>query len=142
MLTYATVEQLAGHVSAAQLDKLDDGDDVRYIEAASVLVRRATKNDQYEATPAGLPTDPVLSEALTTATCWQVRQWIALSVNPLAGAAGVKPAASSASVNGASVAYDVAASSAARADSATSLCDASRDVLRDVGLASAAVGRA
>ncbi|WP_328438272.1 head-tail connector protein [Nocardia puris] len=141
MLTYATVEQLAEHVSAAQLDKLADGDDARYIREASRLVRRATRNDRYDATPAGIPTDPVLSDALTIATCVQVREWIANGVDPLAGAAGVTPAVASASVNGASVSYDVATQSAARARATVDVCDAARDILRAAGLASAAVGR-
>lgn len=141
MLTYATVEQLAEKVSAAQLDKLAEGDDVRYIEEASRLVRHATKNDLYEATPAGLPADPVIADAMAVATCVQVREWITNGVNPLAGSAGLEPVAASASTNGSSVSYQVTEQAAARARLLTCLTDSARMVLRNEGLASAAVTR-
>ncbi|WP_280422583.1 hypothetical protein [Nocardia carnea] len=141
MLTYAHVGQLAEHVSAAQLDKLDDGDDVRYLAEASALVRLATKNDWYEVTPAGFPADPVVADAFAVATCIQVREWIANGINPLAGAAGLAPVAASASTNGSSVAYQVDAQAAARAELLTCLSDAARRVLRAEGLASAQVVR-
>lgn len=140
MLTYATVPQLAEHVSAADLDKVGD-DAPRYIERASRMVRRATRNDCYDTTPAGLPSDPVLADALKVATCVQVLEWIRNDVDPLAGAASVKPAVASASTNGSSVAYDVSAQTAARARLLTSLSDDAFDTLRNAGLASARVFR-
>ncbi|WP_039823266.1 hypothetical protein [Nocardia testacea] len=141
MLTYASVAQLAEHVSAEQLDKLDDGDDLRYIEEASCLVRAATKNDRYETTPAGLPADPVAADAMTVATCVQVREWITNAVNPLAGSAGLAPVAASASTNGSSISYQVTEQAAARARLLECLSDSAVRVLRAEGLASTAVAR-
>lgn len=141
MLTYATVEQLAEYVSAAGLDTLADGDDVRYIEAASRLVRGATKCDLYDTTPPGIPSDPVLADAMTAATCIQVRAWITAGINPLGGVAAVPAAVASASVNGASLSYDIAAQSAARVAMVGALVDDARDALRAVGLASAKADR-
>ncbi|MFI5778694.1 hypothetical protein [Nocardia sp. NPDC051570] len=141
MLTYATLNQLAEHVSAAQLDQLADGDAARYIQEATQIVRAATKNDMYDATPAGIPTDPVLADALTVATCVQVREWIRNAINPLAGAAGLAPTVASASTNGSSVSYTNADQAAARARLLTELADAARTELRNAGLASSKVAR-
>ncbi|MGV9662583.1 hypothetical protein [Nocardia niigatensis] len=141
MLTYATVDQLAEHVSAVQLDQLAPGDAARYLDEATRIVRDATKNDMYDATPAGLPTDPVLADALTVATCLQVREWIANDVNPLAGAAGVSPAVASASTNGSNVSYSSTEQTAARLAMVESVTPAACSVLRLAGLASSMVAR-
>lgn len=141
MLTYATVEQLAEHVTPADLDKLPDGDAELYIGKATGLVRRATKNDMYDTVPAGTPSDPVLAEAMTVATCIQVRAWIRAGVDPLAGVAGLKPVATAASTNGSSISYDVAAQAAARLRLLTELDDDARDALRAAGLGTAKVDR-
>ncbi|WP_280273378.1 hypothetical protein [Nocardia wallacei] len=141
MLTYATPDQLAEHVTAAQLDKLAESDDVRYLQAASQIVRNATKNDLYDASPAGVPTDPVLAAALTDATCIQVREWIENDVVPLSGPAGLAPTVASASTNGSSVSYNGAEQAAARARLLTELTDAGYLVLRNAGLASSMVAR-
>ncbi|WP_067565812.1 hypothetical protein [Nocardia acidivorans] len=140
MLTYATVDQLAEHVTAAQLDKLAEGDAARYIREATRLVRTATKNDLYDATPAGTPTDPVLTDALAVATCVQVREWIRNDINPLAGAAGIAPTVAAASTNGSSVSY-TGDQATARAQLLTELADAAWAELRNVGLGSLSVAR-
>ncbi|MCU1647171.1 MAG: hypothetical protein JWN03_7446 [Nocardia sp.] len=141
MLTYATVDQLAEHVTAAQLDKLAVGDAARYIQSATQIVRTATKNDLYDVTPAGMPTDPVLAGALAVATCVQVREWICNDINPLTGVAGLAPTVASASTNGSSVSYNNTDQAAARAQLLTELADAARIELRNVGLASSKVAR-
>ncbi|RJO69775.1 hypothetical protein D5S18_28145 [Nocardia panacis] len=141
VLTYATVDQLAEHVTAAQLDKLADSDAARYIREATQLVRTATKNDMYDVTPAGVPTDPILADALAIATCIQVREWIRNDINPLAGAAGLTPTVASASTNGSSVSYISTEQAVARARLLTELTDTARTKLRSAGLASAMVAR-
>ncbi len=141
MLTYATAEQLAEYATAAQLDRLADGDDVRYLQEASQIVRKATKNDLYDASPAGIPTDLVLAQALTDATCIQVREWIANDVDPLAGPAGLTPTVASASTNGSSVSYNGTDQASARARLLCEPADAAWSVLRMAGLASSMVAR-
>lgn len=140
-LSYATPDQLAEHCTPAQLDKLADGADVQYLAEASRLVRAATRNDLYDTTPTGAPTDPHLIDAFKEAACLQVRTWIELDLNPVAGVAGMDSPVASASVNGASVAYTGAAQDEAAADSLTCLVPAAMDLLRDLGLCSAAVAR-
>ncbi|QIS18533.1 hypothetical protein [Nocardia terpenica] len=141
MLTYATPDQLAEHVTAAQLDQLADGDARRYLRAATQIVRFATKNDLYDATPAGLPTDPVLADALAVATCVQVREWIHNGINPLAGAAGLTPVVTSAATNGSSVSYNDTEQASARARLLTGLADTAYSVLRTAGLGSSMAAR-
>ncbi|MFI5778134.1 hypothetical protein [Nocardia sp. NPDC051570] len=141
MLTYATVDQLAEHVTATQLDQLAVGDAARYIQAATQIVRTATKNDLYDVTPAGTPTDPILAGALAVATCAQVREWIRNDINPLAGAAGLTPTVTSASTNGSSVSYNGTEQAASRARLLAELADTARTELRNAGLASSMVAR-
>ncbi|MEU3013347.1 hypothetical protein [Nocardia asteroides] len=139
-LTYATPDQLAEYCTPAQLDELGD-DDVQYLAEASRLVRAATRNDLYDTTPTGAPTDPDLIGAFAEATCLQVRAWIVLGLDPRAGVAGMDSPVASASVNGAAIAYTGAAQDEAAAESLTCLVPAAMDVLRDLGLCSAAVVR-
>ncbi|MFC9874875.1 hypothetical protein [Nocardia salmonicida] len=141
VLIYATPDQLADWCSAAQLDKLGEGDDVRYLREASGRVRKATQCDLYDVTPAGAPSDPDQMAAFTAATCVQVREWIAAEINPLAGASGLKGPVASVSTNGSSVAYANVEQAAARAASLTDLVDSAREILRAAGLASSMVAR-
>lgn len=141
MLTYATPDQLADWCSAAQLDKLAEGDDVRYLREASALVRLATKNDLYDTIPSGAPASDAHVDAFAAATCVQVREWIVAGINPLAGGSGLTGAIASVSTNGSSVAYANGQQDVARAESLRELVPAARAILRDAGLASSMVAR-
>ena len=128
-------------LSYATPDQLADGADVQYLAEASRLVRAATRNDLYDVSPAGAPTDPGLIDGFAEATCLQVRAWIVLGLDPVAGKAGMDSSVVSASVNGASVSYGSAGQDEAAAESLDCLVPAALDVLRDLGMCSARVAR-
>lgn len=128
MLVYATVEQLAEHVA-----EIPDNAEV-LLARASLLVRKATRFDLYDTTPAGLPEEPEVIDAFRDATCVQVAEWVALEVDPVAGAAGVQGAVASSSIAGGSVSFDTSHVELVRA-SVNSLCATAVDVLRAEGLA-------
>ena len=138
MIVYATHTDLTSWIGAPQAESEVKG----HLRAASVLVRDACVNDLYDITPAGLPSDPDLAEALVEATCAQAEIWLALGVDPVAGAAALEAEVTKSSIDGASIEVDASVSAAATAAKVASLdCLApiALSILRAVGLASAAV---
>lgn len=114
MLVYATPEDLATWTKqtapegAAQL-----------LRSASGMVRHATRTALYDTTPAGLPSDPDVADAMRDATCAQAAAWAALGVDPATGPAGVAGQVQSSSILSADVTY--AAREGADADKVATL---------------------
>ena len=129
MLVYADEADLSTHVA-----ELPDNADT-LLRFASVLVRRATRFDVYDTTPAGMPDDPWVIEAFRDATCVQAAMWAANGVDPAAGSAGVDGGIESSSIAGGTVKYDTSHVDAARA-SIDTLSPMALAVLRAEGLAS------
>lgn len=129
MLVYADEADLSTHVA-----ELPDNADV-LLRFASVLVRRATRFDVYDTTPAGMPDDPWVIDAFRDATCVQAAMWAANGVDPSAGSAGVDGGVESSSIAGGTVKYDTSHVDEARA-SVDTLSPMALAVLRAEGLAS------
>lgn len=128
MLTYAEPHDLADHMPEVP----DDAEVL--IRFASMLVRKATRFDVYDTTPAGMPDDPWIIEAFRDATCVQAAMWATNSINPAAGSAGVEGGVESSSIAGGTVKYDTSHVDAARS-SVDALCPMALEVLRAEGLA-------
>ena len=126
MLIYATSDAY----EAWKQDDAPDNIDL-LLRSASLLVRRATAGDYYDAdVTTGMPTNTTLLQAFSDATCAQVAAWVALGIDPAAGAGGAVPLAvvQSTSLLSGSVTYNTAALTSgvtvnARIVAATSLCD-------------------
>jgi len=112
------------------------------LRSASLLVARATRNALYRTTPAGLPVDEDLVEALREATCAQAALWADAGINPAVGAAGDQQLVPTAkSIGSGSITYAVnPAVAAARARVAETLCTESVGILLEAGLLTAGVG--
>lgn len=140
MLVYADVDDLEGWVQ----DDVPDNADL-LIRSASLLVRRATAGDYYDVDVAGKPSDVDLLQAFNDAVCAQVASWVALGIDPAAGAGGaVTAAVASSSLLSGSVTYNTSATTstpivAARIAAATALCDESIQILQQAGAAASAV---
>ena len=128
MLVYADEADLSTHV----VELPDNADTL--LRFASVLVRRATRFDVYDVTPAGMPDDPWVIDAFRDATCVQAAMWAANGINPAAGSAGVEGGVDSSTIAGATVKYNTSHVDHARA-SVDALCPAALAVLRSEGLA-------
>jgi len=113
------------------------------LRAASRLVRRATVNDRYDTTPAGLPSEPEVIAAFENATCQHAAFWAANDIDPDAGIAGLEQVETSSSIAGASVSLD-SGQAAAIAESLRASLDglvpAAMDYLTDEGLGSSRPG--
>ena len=129
MLVYADEADLSTHVA-----ELPDNADT-LLRFASVLVRRATRFDVYDVTPAGMPDDPWVIDAFRDATCVQAAMWAQNGIDPSSGAAGVDGGVESSSIAGGTVKYDTSHVDAARA-SVDTLSPLALAVLRAEGLAS------
>ena len=104
------------------------------LRRASSLVQRAVRSARFAVTPAGMPQDPDIEEALRDATCEQVTVWLENDVNPVEVASAAAPVAAS-SIGDASVNYgDSSASNAAKDNAATELHPAAFDILANAGL--------
>ena len=104
------------------------------LRRASSLVQRAVRSARFAVTPAGMPQDPDIEEALRDATCEQVTVWLENDVNPVEVASAAAPVTSS-SIGDASVNYgDSSASNAAKDNVATELHPAAFDILANAGL--------
>ena len=104
------------------------------LRRASSLVQRAVRSARFAVTPAGMPQDPDIEEALRDATCEQVTVWIENDVNPVEVASAAAPVAAS-SIGDASINYgDSSASNAAKDNAATELHPAALDILANAGL--------
>ncbi|MBF6333328.1 hypothetical protein [Nocardia transvalensis] len=126
MLIYASPDDLA-----AFLTPVPDNA-AALIRSASMLVRDVTSNDLYDITPAGLPSDPDLRQALREATCVQVASWVDAGIGP---AAGLKPAVASQSADGGSVSYSLPDPEQLQR-ARERLCHEAHLMLRNAGLAS------
>ena len=112
--------------------------DVRSVDVllrrASSLVQRAVRSARFAVTPAGMPQDPDIEEALRDATCEQVTVWLENDVNPVEVASAAAPVAAS-SIGDASINYgDSSASNAAKDSISTTLHPAALEILANAGL--------
>lgn len=136
MIVYATPEDLESWTGQPVDDEVKATACLRH---ASLLVHRSCRNDIYDTTPTGEPSDDDLSEAMRDATCAQAEVWIALDINPVGGIAAQAAPVTSASVDGGSVSYDTGTSLKARMRATEALCPAAFIILRDAGLGSSDV---
>jgi hypothetical protein len=137
MIVYASKTDLEAWTGTAQPDTVTP-----LLREASALVRNATKCDLYDATPAGLPADPDLAEAMRDATCRQAEFWAASGIDPIAGTIAGRQVISASEVDGAKVTFNnQLAMIAARQQAAGvgALCGPALEILRNAGLASPAV---
>ena len=133
MHSYASREDLGEWVNPVS----DEFEAKTLIREASSLVRKATRFDLYDVTPAGLPSDSFVIAAFRDATCAQVSEWVAADLDPVAGVAGQELQESSSSIAGGSVTLDVSGHSEARARALTELCPRALNILRNEGLGNA-----
>lgn len=106
---------------------------------ASLLVAGATRHDRYDVDPAGKPSDPFIIGAFEDATCLQAAEWAAAGVDPVAAGGQAGQTVKSSSIAGGNVTFDVEGDTARRRASATTLCTASVEALRQEGLCSGVV---
>lgn len=112
------------------------------LRSASILVRNATRLDLYDVDVAGKPSDTDVAAAFSDATCEHALYWQLNEIDPAAGSSSVAGAVTGSTIDGATVTFDATAaqqSSADRAASLTGLCSNALAILRNAGLASAAV---
>lgn len=111
-------------------------DDVKLeplIRRASSMVQRAVRAARFEVTPAGMPEDPDVMDALRGAVCEQVTVWVENDINPTvieASSGGV----TSSSIGDASVSYSTVEAASVKDQAANELCDAALDILANAGL--------
>lgn len=111
-------------------------DDVKLgplIRRASSMVQRAVRSARFEVTPAGMPEDPDVMDALRGAVCEQVTVWVENDINPTvieASSGGV----TSSSIGDASVSYSTTEAASVKDQAANELCDAALDILANAGL--------
>ena len=104
------------------------------LRRASSLVQRAVRSARFAVTPAGMPTDPDIEDALRDAVCEQVTVWLENDVNPVEVASAAAPVAAS-SIGDASINYgDSSASNAAKDAVSAELHPAALDILANAGL--------
>ena len=125
--------------TAADVEKwMDEPLDGRSVDSllrrASSLVQRAVRSARFAVTPAGMPEDPDIEDALRDAVCEQVTVWLENDVNPVEVASAAAPVASS-SIGDASITYgDNASSNAAKDAASAELHPAAFDILANAGL--------
>lgn len=117
------------------MDEPLDGRNIdSFLRRASVMVQRAVRAARFAVTPAGMPEDPDIEDALRDAVCEQVAVWLENDVNPVEVTSAATPVASS-SIGDASINYgDSAASNAAKDAVSTELHPAAFDILANAGL--------
>ena len=104
------------------------------LRRASSLVQRAVRSARFAVTPAGMPEDPDIEEALRDAVCEQVAVWMESDINPTEIAGASAPVASS-SIGDASITYgDNTSSNAAKDAASAELHPAAFDILANAGL--------
>jgi hypothetical protein len=134
MLTYAVPDDL---ITGDWLDGSTAPDNaVTLIRYASLLVRRATRNDLYYTEPSGLPIDDDFAEAMRDATCCHAAMWSLAGINPAAGTVGRVIGIQSQSADGGNVTYADSVKADEIAATLDRLSEAAIDILRSVGLAS------
>lgn len=103
------------------------------IRRASQLVAVATRHAYYDTTPAGLPSDPDVADAMRDATCAHVQAMVDAGVaNATVGS--MDAAVTKTSLDGASIDYDVNTAESKRQAVLTTLCPEGMDILTIAGL--------
>lgn len=102
------------------------------LRRASTMVAHATRAAVYDTTPAGMPSDPDVAEAMEEAVCAQVAMWATAGVDP--ASATVSAQVSRSSIDGASVDYDTAMATAEQNKMRTELCPEAVEILTIAGL--------
>lgn len=137
MLIYATDADLTdGDVPWLPSTPANSGSLLR---SASLLVAESTAGSLYCADDTGLPTDSIVLDAFTQATCAQVAQWVALGMDPLNLGLDASAPVRTKALDGASIGYDTSVTTsaqalAARQAAATELCSQAIQILREVRL--------
>lgn len=103
------------------------------IRRASSMVQRAVRSARFEVTPAGMPEDPDVMDALRDAVCEQVTVWVENDINPTV-IQGASSAVTSSSIGDASVSYSSVDAAQVKDQAASELCDAAVDILANAGL--------
>lgn len=103
------------------------------IRRASSMVQRAVRSARFEVTPAGMPEDPEVMDALRDAVCEQVTVWVENDISPTA-IASATGAVTSSSIGDASVSYSSVDAAQVKDQAANELCDAALDILSNAGL--------
>ena len=103
------------------------------IRRASSMVQRAVRSARFEVTPAGMPEDPEVMDALRDAVCEQVTVWVENDINPTV-IQGASSAVTSSSIGDASVSYSSVDAAQVKDQAANQLCDAALDILANAGL--------
>lgn len=104
----------------------------RLLGLASTWVRDAVRRAEFDTTPAGLPADPDVKDALRDATCEQVLVWVQNGVEP--GKTPTRGAVSSSSIGDGSVSYETASVVEARATATTELASTALTILESADL--------
>lgn len=133
MIVYADRNKLAEFVSVIP----DNAETL--LRYASLLVAGATRHDRYDVDPAGKPSDPFTIGAFEDATCLQAAEWATAGVDPVAAGAPSGQTVKSSSIAGGNVTFDVEGDTDRRTVSATTLCVAAVEALRQEGLCTGAV---
>ncbi|QNE90258.1 hypothetical protein H0194_04575 [Corynebacterium incognita] len=114
----------------------DEAQTVLLIRRASAWVQHAVRAARFAITPAGLPADDGVMDALREATCEQVVTWQENGINPWE-IATTRPVVESSSIGDANVNYDTssgASAAQAKDEAANRLCDAAWLILDNAGL--------
>lgn len=130
MLIFATHDDVVKWID----DPLTDRNIDSLLRRASSMVQRAVRSARFAVTPAGMPEDPDIEDALRDAVCEQVAVWLESDVNPVEVASAAAPVAAS-SIGDASISYgDSSASNAAKDAVSAELHPAAFDILANAGL--------
>jgi hypothetical protein len=110
------------------------------LREASILVTNATRGDVYEVQANGLPADDDKLDALRNATCSQAESWSTAGLDPVRGPGGQDQRLTTSAIDGASLSFDTHLTAPQIVIALKSLSDSALRILRNAGLASAAVG--
>lgn len=127
VLMYATSGDVERWIGAPPPEKAE-----ALIRRASVMVGVATRMARYATTPAGMPVDPDIVDALRDATTAQVAAWHTAGID--ATSEEVTARVAKTSLDGASLDYDTRAADEKTLALRTTLCDEARDILDLAGL--------
>ena len=128
MLTYATVGDVEKWLGVDAPENAP-----ALIRRASQLVAVATRHAVYDTTPAGLPSDPDVADAMRDATCAHVQAMVDAGVEKTS-IGNMTARVSKTSLDGASIDYDHATGEAKQQSVLTALCAEGMDILTIAGL--------
>ena len=103
------------------------------LRRASSLVQRAVRSARFAVTPAGMPEDPDVMDALRDATCEQVAVWVENDITPSKLEAGTAQVTTS-SIGDATIGVSGAEAAATRDHAANTLCEYAQEILANAGL--------